>query len=62
MTTILDALKNAQINFDNLAKQTFLDQKPFYIIAKSQLDNAIEAIEKGGKLEDDISEYIEDVF
>ena len=63
MTTILDALKNAQINFNNVIKMNhILKEHPIFCLAKNQLENALEALEKGGKLNDDISEYIEDVF
>jgi hypothetical protein len=45
-TTVLEALQNAQINFDNLGRMG-LKENPIYFIASEQLKNAIEALLNG---------------
>lgn len=53
-TTVREALENCQINLGNAAK--FGISNPMVIIAKGQLDNALEAIENGMDLDDVIQE------
>jgi len=54
MTTILEALQNAQFNF-NSSRQI----PELYKIAKNQLDNAVALLEKGYDKEDEIDPLIE---
>lgn len=54
-TTALEALQNAQINFETLGNMG-LKSNPFFVIAKNQLDNGIEALENGMKPDDIIQE------
>lgn len=58
-TTVHEALQNAQINFANL-QRTALAQHPFFMIAMSQLDNALEAIDNGMGLDEVIQESMLD--
>ena len=59
MTTVLDALLNAQFNFSNVERMApSLSQHPIYRLAKGQLDNAIEALENGCKAESAIQDSI----
>ena len=58
-TTVHEALQNAQINFENLGRSP-LGKHPFFLIAKSQLDNALEAIDNGTALNDVIQESMGD--
>lgn len=57
-TTVLDALMNAQINLQNLAKQAFIDKHPFFVIGMDQLGNAIEALENGMSPHDTLQESL----
>lgn len=45
-TTVLDALENAKINFEN-ARTMGAIGKPIYDMAVEQLSNAIKALENG---------------
>ncbi len=45
--TVLDALENAEMNFANLAAQQRHRENLLYMIAMSQLKNAIAALDKG---------------
>ena len=45
-TTVLEALRCAQINFETLG-DSGASMHPCFIIGKSQLDNAIKALENG---------------
>lgn len=45
-TTVLEALQNAQLNFETLGNSG-LKTNGIFLIAKDQLDNAIEALEAG---------------
>ena len=58
-TTVLDALRNAQINFETLGNMG-LRNNPIYLITKEQLDNALEAINNGKALDDIIQEHMFD--
>ena len=53
-TTVLDALRSAQNNFNTVKKMGYIN--PFFLIAKEQLDNALEALDNGLKLNDVIQE------
>ena len=53
-TTVHDALHNAQINLDNAMR--FGPKNPMVMIAKWQLDTALEAMENGMALHDVIQE------
>ena len=55
-TTVFEALQNAQANFATLGGMG-LSANPFFIIAKEQLDNAIEALDNGLELNDLIQEH-----
>lgn len=55
MTTILEALKNAQYNFETSKRLA-----PAFDIAMDQLSNAIRALESGASPDDDIQDYIAD--
>ena len=43
-TTVLEALENAQVNFETLGRMGAASN-PIYMIAMDQLNNAIEAIQ-----------------
>ncbi len=58
-TTVHEALQNAQVNFENLRRSP-LARHPFFMIAKAQLDNALEAIDNGMALNDVIQESLGD--
>ena len=53
MVTILDALLNAQINFKTIGK-IGLSSNPIYLITSDQLNNAIQALENGKGIYDEI--------
>ncbi len=57
-TTVREALENCQINLDNASR--FGISNPMVSIAKSQLDNALQAIENGMGLDDVIQESMFD--
>ena len=46
-TTVLEALQNAQCNFETVGENGLLGGNVIYQIALDQLKNAIEAIKKG---------------
>lgn len=56
-TTVLEALQNAQINFETLGNSG-LKANGIFLIAKGQLDNAIEALENGKELDDVLQEHL----
>lgn len=58
MTTILEALQNAQCNFETVARLGCGSNNPIYTIAMDQLKNAIEALENGMKPDDVIQENL----
>ena len=45
-TTVLDALRNAKINFETICRRGMLID-PVFVIALEQLSNAVSALEKG---------------
>lgn len=55
-TTVLDALQNAQINFETVGRMTGGNRNPIFGIAMEQLNNAIAAIENGKSPDDVIQE------
>ena len=57
-TTVREALLNAQINFETAGKIGM--PNPFHVIAKEQLDNALEALSNGMGLDDVIHEALFD--
>ena len=54
-TTVLEALQNSRINFENLGRMG-IKNNPFFIIAMEQLENAIDALENDKDLNDVIQE------
>lgn len=46
MTTVLEALQNAQINFETMSR-TGLGKHPIFAIAIEQLKNGVKALENG---------------
>lgn len=56
-TTVLEALQNAQINFETLGNSS-LKANGIFLIAKGQLDNAIEALENGKEPNDVLQEHL----
>ena len=54
-TTVLDALRNAQVNFETISKMG-LKGNPIFAIAFDQLSNAVTALENGKKRDDVIQE------
>jgi len=47
-TTVLEALQNAKVNFENLGSMAgFLKTHPLYMIGMEQLKNGVEALEEG---------------
>ena len=56
-TTVLEALQNAQCNFENIRKMGFKNN-PLYEFAMDQLKNGIEALEKGKNPDDILQEYM----
>lgn len=55
MTTVLDALRNAQYNFENVGRMGG-NANPFFVIALDQLTNAVEALENDKKPSDVLQE------
>lgn len=55
MTTILDALRNAEYNFATVGK---LSQHPIWMVAMTQLGNAIRALENGHSPNDVLQEHM----
>lgn len=53
MTTVLDALRAAQINFESALKT---GSKPIFMIAQEQLSNAVMALENGMSANDVIQD------
>lgn len=59
MTSVHEAMLNAQFNFGKIEKMLpILKSHPIYLIAKNQLDNALKSIDEGKGLNDEM----EDVF
>ena len=56
-TTVLDALHNAQINFETIGEMG-AKNNPIFMIAMGQLENAIAALENGKQPDDVIQEHI----
>ena len=56
-TTVLDALQNAQINFEIIGKMG-AKGSPIFIIAMGQLTNAIATMKNGQEADDVIQEHL----
>lgn len=56
-TTVLEALQNAQFNFETLGNSG-LKTNGIFLIAKDQLDNAIEALKNGKAVDDVLQEHL----
>lgn len=56
-TTVIDALQNAQINFETIGKMG-ANRNPIFMIAMEQLTNAITALENGRQPDDVIQEHL----
>jgi hypothetical protein len=56
-TTVLDALQNAQINFETIGKMG-AKNNPIFMIAMDQLNNAIAALENDKGPDDVIQEHM----
>lgn len=54
MTTVMDALRNAQFNLQTLGKAG-AKSNPIFAIALEQLTNAIQSIEDGKSVDDEVS-------
>lgn len=54
-TTVLEALQNAQFNFETLGKMG-AKNSPFFVIAMEQLKNSIAALENGKSPDEVIQE------
>lgn len=56
MTTVLEALQNAQINFQNAQRMTGTIGHPMFAMAHEQLSNGIEALNNEMNARDVIQE------
>lgn len=56
-TTVLDALQNAQINFETIGKMG-AKSNPIFMIAMDQLNNAVTALENDKGPNDVIQEHM----
>ncbi|WP_133719034.1 hypothetical protein [Methylocaldum gracile] len=56
-TTVLDALQNAQINFETIGKMG-AKNNPIFMIAMNQLKNAITALENDKGPDDVIQDHM----
>ena len=56
-TSVIDALRNAQCNFETIGKFGF-SQNAIFIIAMEQLNNGITALENGMMADDIIQENV----
>lgn len=57
MTTVIDALRNAQLNFTTIGRMG-ASRSPIFVIAMQQLENGIQALENGKAPNDVLQENL----